>query len=165
MAALVAIGVAGRAALFMLPECKPVLALTVIAGTALGGETGFLVGALTMLVSNMLFSQGPWTPWQMFAMGLVGLLAGLLFYEKAPRRMDLCIFGAFSALCIYGLIMNTSSALLWTGELKAGVWFAYLTSGFPMDCVHAGATAFFLWLGAKPMLEKIKRIKVKYGLE
>ena len=84
MAALVAIGVAGRAALFMLPECKPVLALTVIAGTALGGETGFLVGALTMLGSNMLFSQGPWTPWQMFAMGLVELLVGLLFYEKRP---------------------------------------------------------------------------------
>ena len=59
-AVLCALGVAGRAAFFMLPQCKPVLALTILAGAALGGETGFLVGAVTMLVSNILFSQGPW---------------------------------------------------------------------------------------------------------
>ena len=163
-AALVALGVAGRAALFMLPECKPVMALTVITGAALGSETGFLVGALTMLASNMLLSQGPWTPWQMFAMGLVGALAGLLFYGRRPRRLGLCIFGALSAVLLYGLILNTSSALLWAGELNRGVWLAYLASGLPMDCVHAGATALFLWLGAEPMLEKLERIRVKYGL-
>ena len=48
------------------------VAMTILAGVAFGGETGFLVGAMTMLVSNMLFSQGPWTPWQMFAMGAIG---------------------------------------------------------------------------------------------
>ena len=61
MATLCALGVAGRAAFFMLPQFKPVLALTIISGVALGGETGFLVGAVTMLASNVLFSQGPWT--------------------------------------------------------------------------------------------------------
>ena len=72
IAVLCALGIAGRAAFFMLPQFKPVLALTIIAGVALGGETGFLVGAITMLVSNIMFSQGPWTPWQMFAMGIIG---------------------------------------------------------------------------------------------
>ncbi|MFR0857092.1 MAG: ABC transporter ATP-binding protein [Oscillibacter sp.] len=57
-AVLCALGVAGRAAFFMLPQCKPVLALTILAGAALGGETGFLVGAATMLVSNILFRRG-----------------------------------------------------------------------------------------------------------
>ena len=75
IAVLVALNVAGRAAFFMLPEFKPVVAMTILAGVAFGGETGFLVGAMTMLVSNMLFSQGPWTPWQMFAMG-INRLAG-----------------------------------------------------------------------------------------
>ena len=75
IAVLVALNVAGRAAFFMLPEFKPVVAMTILAGVAFGGETGFLVGAMTMLVSNMLFSQGPWTPWQMFAMGIIGWLA------------------------------------------------------------------------------------------
>jgi energy-coupling factor transport system ATP-binding protein len=59
---LCALGVAGRAAFFMLPQFKPVAALVIISGVAFGGETGFLVGAVTMLVSNIMFSQGPWTP-------------------------------------------------------------------------------------------------------
>lgn len=74
IAVLCAIAIAGRAALFMLPQFKPVIAMTIISGVAFGGETGFLVGAMTMLASNVMFSQGPWTPWQMFAVGIIGFL-------------------------------------------------------------------------------------------
>lgn len=80
----------------MLPQFKPVMALTIVAGVAFGGETGFLVGAMTMLASNVLFGQGPLTPWQMFAMGIIGFLAGLLFRKGLLRRNRgaLCVFGA-----------------------------------------------------------------------
>ena len=166
VAVLCAIGVAGRAVFFMLPEFKPVTALTIIAGVAFGGETGFLVGAITMLVSNMLFSQGPWTPWQMFAMGIIGFLAGVLFHKRMSGRDKrmLALFGAAAALFIYGGIMNPASALMWTHTLDLKVMLAYYISGFPVDCVHAAATAFFLWIAAESMLEKLDRIKVKYGL-
>ena len=166
IAVLCAIGVAGRAAFFMLPQFKPVMALTIIAGVAFGGETGFLVGAMTMLVSNILFSQGPWTPWQMFAMGIVGFLAGVLFRKGLLRRSrgSLCVFGALSAIIVYGGIVNPVSALLWSRELSWSVVLPYYVTGFPMDCVHAAATVIFLWLAAEPMLEKLDRIKVKYGL-
>ncbi len=166
LAALCAIGVAGRIAFFMLPECKPVLALTVIAGAALGGGSGFLVGAVTMLVSNFFFSQGPWTPWQMAAMGLCGLLAGLLFERGALRRTRgaLCVFGALAAL-LYGAIMNPVSALIWGGEsLNLSLLLASLLSGFPMDLVHAFATALFLWFASGPLIEKLTRLRVKYGI-
>ena len=79
IAVLCAIAVAGRAALFMLPQFKPVVALVIIAGVAFGGEAGFLVGAMTAFVSNFFFGQGPWTPWQMFGFGIIGFLAGVLF--------------------------------------------------------------------------------------
>lgn len=166
LAVLCAIGVAGRAIFFMLPQFKPVAALTIIAAVALGGESGFLVGAVTMLVSNMLMSQGPWTPWQMFAMGLIGFMAGLIFQKGLLRqsRLSLSVFGALAALVLYGGIMNGASALMWTTELNIGVLLSYYISGFPMDCVHAIATAFFLWVAAEPMLEKLERIKLKYGL-
>ena len=166
IAVLVALNVAGRAAFFMLPEFKPVVAMTILAGVAFGGETGFLVGAMTMLVSNMLFSQGPWTPWQMFAMGLCGFLAGVLYRRGLLRRgrVSLCIFGALSALLIYGVLMNISSALLWQGTVSWATIGAYLLSGFPVDCVHAAATVCFLWLFGEPMLEKLERVKRKYGL-
>ena len=68
IAVLCAIGVAGRAAFAMLPSFKPVMAVVILAGIALGCETGFLVGAVTMFVSNFFFGQGPWTPWQMLSL-------------------------------------------------------------------------------------------------
>ncbi|HWS43007.1 MAG TPA: ATP-binding cassette domain-containing protein [Pseudoflavonifractor sp.] len=166
IAVLCAVAMAGRAALFMLPQFKPVMAITIISGVAFGGETGFLVGAMTMLASNVMFVQGPWTPWQMFAMGIIGFLAGVLFRKGWLRRGrgSLCVFGALSAILIYGGIMNPASALLWAGSLNWKILVAYYISGFPMDCVHAAATYLFLWFGAEPMLEKLDRIKVKYGL-
>ena len=166
IAVLCAIGVAGRAAFFMLPNFKPVTALTIIAGVALGGETGFLVGAMTMLASNVLFSQGPWTPWQMFAMGIIGFLAGGLFRKGWLRRSRgaLAAFGVLAVLLIYGGIMNPASALLWTQSLEWEILLTYYLTGIPMDCVHAASTGLFLWFGAEPMLEKLDRIKVKYGL-
>ena len=71
---------------------------------------------------------------------------------------------ALSALLIYGVLMNVSSALLWQSPVSWATIGAYLLSGFPVDCVHAAATVCFLWLFGEPMLEKLDRIKVKYGL-
>ena len=162
---LCALGIAGRAALFMLPQCKPVMALAILAGASLGGETGFLVGAVSMLVSNIMFSQGPWTPWQMFAMGLIGFLSGVLFRKKEYQtKALLCLFGAFAAVFIYGGLMNPASALMWAQEIDLKILLPYYLSGFPMDCVQAAATAVFLWIFAEPMLEKLERVKTKYLL-
>ena len=166
IAALCALAVAGRAALFMLPGFKPVAALVILTGVAFGGETGFLVGAMSMLASNVLFGQGPWTPFQMFAMGLLGFLAGVLSRAGLLRasRAPLAIFGAISVVLIYGGIMNPASAILYQPNLSWDILKAYYLTGFPFDLVHAAATALFLWLGAEPMLEKLERVKRKYGL-
>ncbi len=166
IAALCALAVAGRAALFMLPGFKPVAALVILSGVAFGGETGFLVGAMSMLTSNVLFGQGPWTPFQMFAMGLIGFLAGVSFQKGLLRagRVPLAIFGAVSVVLVYGGIMNPASAILYQPNLSLSVLKAYYLTGFPFDLVHAAATALFLWFGAEPMLEKLERVKRKYGL-
>ena len=167
IAVLCAISVAARSAFFMLPQFKPVLALTIIVGVAFGGETGFLVGAMTMLVSNIIFTQGPWTPWQMFSMGIIGFLAGVFFKKGFLRRNrgSLATFGAAAAVLIYGGIMNLSSALLYSSaSLNWETVLAYYISGFPMDLIHACVTVVVILLIAEPMLEKLDRIKVKYGL-
>ena len=166
IAVLCAIAVAGRAAFFMLPQFKPVLAVVIISGVAFGGETGFLVGAVSMLVSNMLFSQGPWTPWQMFAMGIIGFLAGVLFRKGLllRSRLPLCIFGALAAIIIYGGLMNPATVLMYQTHPTWPMFLVSYIQGFPFDLVHAGATIFFLWVISRPMLEKLDRIKVKYGL-
>lgn len=166
LAVLAALCVAGRTAFYALQHFKPVLALVILSGVALGGEGGFLVGALSMLLSNIVFGQGPWTPWQMFAMGLCGFLAGVLYRRGILRRsrVSLCIFGAFLAIAVYGVIMNVSSAFTWYTEISWKSILAYCVAGFPVDVVQACATVICLWLFGEPMLEKLDRIKVKYGI-
>ena len=162
---LCALAVAGRAAFYMLPEFKPVLAIVIISAVCLGGETGFLVGAMTDFVSNFFFGQGPWTPWQMFAFGSVGLIAGIIFESGAlPKtKLPLSVFGFISALVIYGSIMNMASVLMMTPKPTPGAVISAFAMGLPFDLIHAAASAFFLWLISEPMIEKLERVKIKYG--
>jgi energy-coupling factor transport system ATP-binding protein len=166
IAMLCAIAVAGRAAFFMLPQFKPVLALVIVAGVAFGGEAGFLVGAMTGFVSNMFIGQGPWTPWQMFAFGIIGFLAGVLFRKGllSRGRAALCVFGALAAFAVYGPIMDSSMVLMYQARPTRQMFFAAFLQGLPFNLVHATATALFLFIISRAMLEKLDRIKVKYGL-
>lgn len=166
IAVLVAIAVAGRAAFFMVPSFKPVVAVTIISAVCFGAESGFLVGALSMLSSNMLFGQGPWTPWQMFAAGIIGFLAGILFQKGwlKARKISLCIYGFLATVFIYGGIMNPASLVMTSYAITKRNLLAIYMSGLPVDLVHASATVIFLWIASKPMIEKMERIKVKYGM-
>ena len=163
---LCAIAVAGRAAFFMFPEFKPVVALIIIAGVCFGGETGFLVGAITGFVSNFFAGQGPWTPWQMFAFGIIGFIAGILFKKDALQKTkaSLCIFGFLATFVIYGGIMNPASIVMYQNKITLKMILSAYIVGMPLDLIHAAATAFFLWFISEPMIEKLERIKVKYGL-
>ena len=92
--------------------------------------------------------------------------------EYGRRRLDgvrsalthcLC-FGAVCSVVIYGGIMNPSTALIWARTLDWKVLLSYYLTGIPWDLVRGAATALFLWFGAEPMLEKLERIQIKYGL-
>jgi energy-coupling factor transport system substrate-specific component len=90
VAVLAALAAAGRILFAPFPDVKPVSAIAIIAGVAFGRHSGFMVGALAALVSNFFFGQGAWTPWQMYAWGLVGYLAGVLaktpVFKKRPHK-------------------------------------------------------------------------------
>lgn len=166
IAVLCAIAVAGRAAFFMLPQFKPVVAIVIITGVTFGAESGFLVGVVSGFVSNFFFGQGPWTPWQMFCFGIIGFLAGFIFQKGLlpKKRIVLCIFGGIATFVLYGGIINLGSLLMWTAHPTWEAVIATYASGIPFDLVHALATVIFLALLANPMIEKLERIKKKYGL-
>ncbi|MBQ7975169.1 MAG: ECF transporter S component [Clostridia bacterium] len=163
---LCAMAIAGRTAFYFLPQFKPVLAIIIIAGACLGSETGFIVGAITGFVSNFFFGQGPWTPWQMFAFGIIGFIAGIIFRCGLikPNRITLSIFGAFATIVIFGGIMNPSSVLQWQAHPSAEMFISAYAVALPFDILHAFATAFFLWFISEPVMEKLERVKIKYGL-
>lgn len=172
IAVMAALATVGRAAFFMLPFFKPVAAIVIISGVALGPEAGFLTGATAALVSNFLFGQGPWTPWQMFSFGILGFIAGLLFrayrHGKPANVKLMAVYGFLSTLLIYGPIMDTSTI---TQSVSMGLqdidWEAALAiyaAGIPVNLVHATSSLIFILVLARPMLKKLTRVKQKYGI-
>lgn len=167
LAAMIAIGVAGRAAFYMLPQVKPIVAIAIITGIAFGCESGFVAGAMIAFVSNFIFMQGPWTPWQMEALGLMGFLGGLFFHRKdgkTPELVPLLIFGALGTFIVYGLIVDTSTVFTYASEVTWEFVLSTYAAGVPLNLVNAGATVIFLLLLARPMLKKLNRVRVKYGI-
>ncbi len=162
---LCAIAVAGRGAFFMLPQFKPMAAIIIISGICFGGETGFLVGAVSAFVSNFLFGQGSWAPWQMFAFGVIGFISGVVFSGVIlpKNRVVLSVYGFVITLVIYGGIMNPASVIMWQTPTVEKIIASY-AAGLPFDLMHGVATAVFMWFISEPMVEKIMRVRRKFGV-
>lgn len=166
LAVMVAVAVIGRAAFFMIPNFKPILAIVIISGVALGRESGFMVGAMSAFVSNFLFGQGPWTPWQMLAMAVIGYLAGLLFHKHTDRIriLPLMIYGGLAVFLIYGAIVDFWTIIAITDKPTLETALMVYGSAVYFNLIHAIATVIFIGLLAKPILGKLNRVKVKYGM-
>ena len=190
---LAALAASGRILFAPIPDFKPVSAIAIIAGVVFGRKSGFMVGALAALASNFFFGQGPWTPWQMYAWGLVGYGAGLLVAipvrasnrasesglaecgeDRSPRKQSLIerhaviiyIYG-FGSCLMYGFILNAWSILSFyhaQASGLAGILLVYATA-LPFDVTHGVATVVFLAALYAPWRRKLKRIKSKYGME
>ena len=163
-AVLAATAAAGRVLFAPIPDVKPVSAIAIVAGAALGRRSGFVVGAVAALVSNFFFGQGSWTSWQMYAWGLVGYLGGVLSDHGAlERAWALYAWGFVSAL-MYGAILNGYYVLGFVRPLTWPAVAAAYAAGAPLDIVHGIATAGFLaaiWL---PWGRAIRRVVAKYDL-
>lgn len=159
-----ALAVCGRAAFFWLPQFKPTLAIIIISAVAFGGEAGFLVGVVTAFASNFFFGQGAWTPWQMLAMGLTGLVSGMVFSKVRTTRLSLCIFGFMATVIIYGGIVNAEVVLVWQSNPTWEMILSTYLLSLPFDLAHAVSTVCFLWFLSEPLLGTVDRIKTKYGI-
>ena len=163
-AVLAAVAAAGRVLFAPLPDVKPVSAIAILAGAALGRRSGFVVGAVAALASNVFFGQGPWTPWQMYAWGLVGYVGGVLGERGLLDRAPALYVWGFASGLVYGLILNGYHVL---GYVQPLTWESALlacAASLPLDVTHGIATVAFLaaiWL---PWGRAIRRVVAKYGL-
>lgn len=164
IAVMTAFSVIGRLIFSPIPGFKPVTAITIIAGIALGAESGFMVGSLTAIVSNIFFGQGPWTPFQMFVWGILGFLSGLIFYKKqTSNRFILAVIGLVGGIA-YSMLMDIWTTLSMEGTFNISRYLFYISSSFPFMAIYAVSNVVFLFVLAKPFLEKLNRIKTKYGI-
>lgn len=162
-----AIAVASRAAFIMIPHFKPMTGIIMITALSFGPEAGFLTGAVSGFISNFIFGQGPWTPWQMFAYGVAGFLAGVfgrLGILNGQKKVSAAIFGGITVFCMVGPILDTSTFFTAASGLNRASAAAVYLSGVPVNLVHAAATALTLFFLLRPITEKLDRIKVKYGM-
>lgn len=164
IAALTALSVASRAAFYMLPEIKPIASIVIATGTGFGYETGFLVGALSMFLSNIIFGQGLWTPFQMLGLGMTGLICGMIFSNKKINRWILGLLGGLITFLVYGIIADTSSVFMLSADFNIKSVLTVYLSGAPLNLTFAVTTAVCLILFGKPLIETLLRLKTKYGI-
>ena len=163
IASMTALSVLGRILFTPIPGFKPVTAMVVITALYFGSEVGFLTGSLCALISNFWFGQGPWTPFQMFSWGLLGLLAGLLADPLKRSKILLAVYGAVSG-ALYSALMDVWIVLLADGYFNLSRYAATLVSSLPFTAIYAVSNLIFLLLFSKPIGKILERIQTKYGL-
>ena len=159
VAVMIALCVVGR----FIPFFKPITAITVITAIYLGGESGFLVGSLSALLSNFYFGQGPWTAFQMLAWGLIGLVAGFLSKPLRKSRALLLIYGVISGVA-FSFTMDVWTVLWYNDTFDLTLYLTALGTALPHTVLYSVSNFIFLWFMAKPFGEKLDRIKIKYGV-
>ena len=165
IAVMCALAVAARVAI-PIPNFKAIYGMIMIAGIAFGPESGFLVGAVAALSSNFFLSQGPYTPWQMMAYGAGGMLAGFLFQKGMfPRKPVLMgVVGFLGVLFFVGPLLDTCTVFMAPISMTLKSIMAIYISGFTVNISQGISTFLVMFLLGKPLLEKLDRIKVKYGM-
>ncbi|NCB42668.1 MAG: ECF transporter S component [Clostridia bacterium] len=164
IATLITIAVVGRLAFAALPGMSPVTAIAAMVGIYFGSPAGFLTGSLSAVISNVLFGQGPWTPFQMFAWGITGYMGGVLGrHNFLSNKWQLAIYGLFSGM-LFSFIMD-----IWTvlsiGEPFSWVrYIAALGTAIPFTLIYGISNAVFLVLLKNPIGKRLARIKKKYGI-
>ena len=166
LAVMTAISVVGRLIFAPIPGFKPVAAVTIITGMYFGAQAGFVTGAMSALISNIFYGQGPWTPFQMFAWGLSGFLAGLIFFGKKTGKatIPLLVVAGIVGGMLYSAIMDIWTTVSVTGQFTAEGYLAATTTSLPFTAEYALSNVLFLLVLYKPMDRRLSRIKLKFGI-
>ena len=167
VATLAALAALGRVAFAPLPNVKPTTDLVLLSGFALGGAPGFAVGAIAALASNLVFGQGPWTPWQMAAWGLIGVIGAGLGAASGRRLGRLPLAAACGAAgLLFGAILDFSTWVTYSGSHTLGGYVAFSATSLSFNIAHAvGNVVFCLAFGpafVRALLRFRERFEVRW---
>ena len=168
IAVMAALAVAGRVAI-PIPNFKAITAIIMITGIAFGPQAGFMTGAISAFASNFFYSQGPWTPWQMLSYGMCGLICGILFCNRKVTKSRffiplVSVFGFLFIVFLAGPILDSATLFTTSSRISLKFALAVFAAGFPHNVTHGLSCAVTMFLIGKPLLTKLERLKMKYGL-
>lgn len=164
IAVMVSLGVVGRMVFAPIAGFKPVTAIVVLTALYFGSEAGFMTGTLTAVISNFYFGQGPWTPFQMFAWGMTGLIAGILNSKLKQNRFILMAYGALSGV-VFSLLMDIYTVVWLDGIFNIKRYIVAVGSSVSFTVVYVVSNAIFLLVLGKPIGQVLQRVKIKYGIK
>jgi squalene-hopene cyclase-like protein/prenyltransferase/squalene oxidase-like repeat protein len=161
VATLAAVAALGRDAFVAVPDVKPITAVALVVGYSLGALPGFTVGAVGMLASNMMLGQGPYTPWQMAAWGLVGLIGAGLGAATRRRAGRLAIAGACAASAL--LAKEIMNVYTWTlsGSHTASALLAQAGSALAFDVTDVVASFAFGFAFGPELARLLARVRAR----
>lgn len=160
---MTALSVAGRFLFSAVPAFKPMTAVIVMAGMYFGAEAGFLCGAFTALLSNFYFGQGPWTPFQMVSLGLIGMFAGICHKPLKRSRIALVIYAVFAG-AFYSVIMDVWTVLWSQSSFEPKLYAAALLAAAPFTILYSISNVIFLLLMRRPLGARLERVITKYNV-
>lgn len=163
IAVMTALSVAGRFLFAVVPAFKPMTAVIVMTGMYFGVEAGFLCGALTAVLSNFYFGQGPWTPFQMASFGIIGLFAGILHKPLKVSRTALVFYGLLAG-ALYSLIMDVWTVLWSQASFEPNQYAAAVLAAAPFTLLYSISNVIFLLLMRRPLGARLQRVITKYGV-
>lgn len=163
MAALAAVS---RVVFAFSPYLKTITGIIMITGIAFGPEAGFLTGAVAAFASNFFFSQGPWTPWQMFAYGFGGFFAGVIFHNHRnwAKPWVLAPFGFLTILLVIGPMLDSCTVFTMLSKFTVKNVLAVYAAGVGYNVTHGIGAALTLFFVSRPLLGKLDRLQTKYGI-
>lgn len=166
LSVMTAVCIVSRAVFAFAPQVKPMCAFVIVTAVAFGANVGFTVGALSVLISNFIFGQGLFTPFQMLGMGLTAFFSALIFYKKKgeKNKFAVSVVGALLCFFVYGICVDTCSVLMMSTNPDFKSAAAIYLSGVPFNLIHAVTTAVTLFIIYKPMNDKFSRLRTKYAV-
>jgi hypothetical protein len=165
VATLAALAALGRVAFAPLPNVKPITDIVLLSGFALGGAPGFAVGAIAAFSSNFVFSQGPWTPWQMGAWGLIGILGAILGAVSGRRlgRVPLAIACGTAGL-LYGAILDFSTWVSFSGDHSLAGYLAFSGTSLSFNVAHAVGNVVFCLAFGPAFVRALLRFRERFEI-
>ncbi len=160
IANLAALAGLSRVPFAVVPSLQPTTFLVLISGFVFGPVSGFIVGTLAALVSNIFLGQGPWTPLQMIAWGLAGIcggVAGKRSWKRFPKIGMVLL--AFCWGFLFGWILNTWHWLAFVYPLTFRSFMLTHITSFWADLMHSFGNALFMYFAGEDLVKLLYRFK------
>ncbi|MFW6056868.1 MAG: ECF transporter S component [Chloroflexota bacterium] len=143
------------------PSLQPSTYLVICSGYVFGPVAGFMVGALTAVVSNFFLGHGPWTLFQVVGWGLAGASAPLL--RRLDMRTSLLVaFGIVWGI-LFGLIANLWTWVAFVYPLTLQTFLVTWLNSIWFDALHAVGNAFFLGLFGVKTVRLLERYRQRFN--